>query len=196
MLSLQTIGGSATLVGMYGVVYFTGQRIAAVQMAELARQEQTEGFKRDPLKKTSSTDSVRNLDNIELTPWVNVPLKTPLMLLSSFVGAAAAKFMTPAAKTLSELVRLRPTLVYGVGLVVFSASACFYRISVKHMVKKARAKTSDCIECARVRERKSNMMRPTPRDHKANASALEPAPVPLSVYLCSTSWHAYLHEML
>ena len=137
MFSLQTIGGSATLVGMYGVVYFTGQRIAAVQMAELARQEQTEGFKRDPLKKTSSTDSVRNLDNIELTPWVNVPLKTPLMLLSSFVGAAAAKFMTPAAKTLSELVGLRPTLVYGVGLVVFSASACFYRISVKHMVKSA-----------------------------------------------------------
>ena len=29
------------------------------------------------------TDSVKNLDNIELTPWVNIPLKTPLMLLSS-----------------------------------------------------------------------------------------------------------------
>ena len=36
------LGGSATLVGMYGVIYFTGQRIAAVQMAELAKLEQAQ----------------------------------------------------------------------------------------------------------------------------------------------------------
>lgn len=33
------MGGSASLLGMYGVIYFTGQRIAAVQMAEIAEQE-------------------------------------------------------------------------------------------------------------------------------------------------------------
>lgn len=36
------MGGSATLVGMYGVIYFTGQRIAAVQMAEIAKQEEAQ----------------------------------------------------------------------------------------------------------------------------------------------------------
>jgi hypothetical protein len=35
----QIMGGSASLLGMYGVIYFTGQRIAAVQMAEIAEQE-------------------------------------------------------------------------------------------------------------------------------------------------------------
>jgi len=39
---LAIMGGSATLVGMYGVIYFTGQRIAAVQMAEIAKQEQAQ----------------------------------------------------------------------------------------------------------------------------------------------------------
>jgi hypothetical protein len=55
------------------------------------------------------TDSVKNLDNIELTPWVNIPLKTPLMLLSSFFGAAAAKAMTPPnSSLLSEFLSVKP----------------------------------------------------------------------------------------
>lgn len=55
------------------------------------------------------TDSVKNLDNIELTPWVNIPLKTPLMLLTSFVGAAAAKAVAhPNAAAISELVKAKP----------------------------------------------------------------------------------------
>jgi hypothetical protein len=36
------MGGSATLTGMYGVIYFTGQRIAAQQMATIAKQEQAQ----------------------------------------------------------------------------------------------------------------------------------------------------------
>ena len=36
------MGGSATLTGMYGVIYFTGQRIAAKQMATIAKQEQAQ----------------------------------------------------------------------------------------------------------------------------------------------------------
>lgn len=55
------------------------------------------------------TDSVKNLDNIELTPWVNIPLKTPLMLLSSFVGAATAKCMThPNSMPISQLLSTKP----------------------------------------------------------------------------------------
>ena len=55
------------------------------------------------------TSSVKNLDSIELTPWVNIPLKTPLMLLSSFVGAAAAKAIThPNSVPLSELLGCKP----------------------------------------------------------------------------------------
>lgn len=55
------------------------------------------------------TNSVKNLDHIELTPWVNIPLKTPLMLLSSFFGAAAAKAIThPDSVPLSELLYATP----------------------------------------------------------------------------------------
>jgi len=124
----QIMVGSATLVGMYGVIYFTGQRIAAVQMAEIAKQEEAQGYKR--------TDSVKNLDNIELTPWVNIPLKTPLMLLSSFFGAATAKGMThPNSMPISQLLSTKPQVVYGGGMLLFAASAYFYRVSVKYMVK-------------------------------------------------------------
>jgi hypothetical protein len=58
------------------------------------------------------TDSVKNLDNIELTPWVNIPLKTPLMLLTSFVGAAAAKAVAhPNTAAISELVKAKPQVL-------------------------------------------------------------------------------------
>lgn len=125
---LSLMGGGATLVGMYGVIYFTGQRIAAVQMAQIAKQEADQGYKR--------TDSVKNLDNIELTPWVNIPLKTPLMLLSSFIGAAACKALShPNSVPISELLKIKPQVVYGSGLALFSAAAYFYRASVKYMVK-------------------------------------------------------------
>eukprot|EP00802_Teleaulax_amphioxeia_P017987 Tamp_18161.p1 GENE.Tamp_18161~~Tamp_18161.p1 ORF type:complete len:248 (-),score=52.33 Tamp_18161:598-1269(-) len=125
---LAIMGGSATLVGMYGVIYFTGQRIAAEQMAQIAEQEKAQGYKK--------TNSVKNLDHIELTPWVNIPLKTPLMLLSSFFGAAAAKAIThPDSVPLSELLYATPQTLYGVGLGIFGVSAYFYRVSVKYMVK-------------------------------------------------------------
>jgi hypothetical protein len=73
------------------------------------------------------TSSVKNLDSIELTPWVNIPLKTPLMLLSSFVGAAAAKAIThPNSVPLSELLGCKPQVRATTNHGNLSAASCKY----------------------------------------------------------------------
>mmetsp|Transcript_33524 Transcript_33524/g.52166 ORF Transcript_33524/g.52166 Transcript_33524/m.52166 type:complete len:225 (+) Transcript_33524:283-957(+) len=116
-------GGCITLAGMYSCVYLSGTRLATMHAT---------------LPSNVVTDEEADIKpfTIELTPWIKVPLRAPIMLAGSFLIAAITKASSfPNSLPLSTLTGMSTNVVAGTGLALFAASNFLYYSTVKYMVK-------------------------------------------------------------
>lgn len=105
---LAVLGGAATTAGMICVLQFGGYRLARKHRD--ARQE-----------KAVVPDA-----SLTLTPWVNVPLRPPVVLSGSLILSVVAKALAyPDTRPVSKLLLpfLSETGVWQTGVALFMASA-------------------------------------------------------------------------
>mmetsp|Transcript_2164 Transcript_2164/g.3972 ORF Transcript_2164/g.3972 Transcript_2164/m.3972 type:complete len:233 (-) Transcript_2164:71-769(-) len=120
------MGGAGALLGMFGVVHFSGQSLAPV----ITETENSSNV----LTRQGSNNDLR-VKEVQLTPCLAVGLGGPLSLLATYGLSTLAKMvMLPQEMTVSELAKVDSQTVLAAGGVVFAASALLRYFSVRYMI--------------------------------------------------------------
>mmetsp|Transcript_32595 Transcript_32595/g.77851 ORF Transcript_32595/g.77851 Transcript_32595/m.77851 type:complete len:233 (-) Transcript_32595:86-784(-) len=123
---ISVLGGASALVGMFGVVHFSGQILAPVIPDSAPPSPK--------LVRPGSSQDVR-VKEVQLTPCLAVGLGGPLSLLTTYGVSTLAKLaFLPEQKTVSEILKVDPKVCMAMGAGLFAASALLRFLSVRYMI--------------------------------------------------------------